>query len=294
MTTITTPQMARRRTRFLPFTALALYGILTIRSPALAADPPPPPPVATVTYARLADLVIASPAIARARIKSVVALKPERAPDVSSGQTRFYVEAETIGLIRGDSVIARKIGFLIDGPSTKAKKPGLKGREVLLFGKVGPQVDQLQLTSSSALLDWNSANEALVRKVMTDTMAQNIPPAIKGITSAFHQAGAIRGESETQIFLETVSGTPISLSIIRRPDEKPHFSASLGEIVDEAASIPEPETMLWYRLACGLPQQMPARALRELPPADARAATVDYTAFREALSPCEKTATPVL
>ncbi|MBN8831054.1 MAG: hypothetical protein J0G94_10630 [Sphingomonadales bacterium] len=280
--------------RALLFPALCLYGILTILSPAQAAEAPTAPATPTVTYARLADLVIASPAIARVKIKSAVALKPERAPDLGTGQTRFYVEAETLGLIRGNSVVARKIGFLLDGSSANAKKPGLKGREMLIFGKVGAQVDQIQLTASTALVDWTPANEALVRKVLADVMAPDVPPAIKGVTSAFHQVGAILGESETQIFLETASGAPISLSILRRPDEKAHFSASLGEIVDEAASIPEPDTMLWYRLACGLPEQLPARALRELAQADAQAAAGDYAAFRAALAPCRREATPVL
>jgi hypothetical protein len=274
--------------------ALCLYGIFTIRTPVQAAEAPPPVAAPTVAYARLADLVIASPAIARVKIKSAVALKPERVPDLTTGQTRFYIEADTIGLIRGNSVIARKIGFLVDGSSERAKKPGLKGREMLVFGRVGTRVDQLQLTSSTALVDWTPANEALVRKVLADVMAKDVPPAIKGVTSAFHQTGSILGESETQIFLETASGAPISLSILRRPDEKAHFSASLGEIVDEAASVPEPDTMLWYRLACGLPPQLPARAVRDLPQADAQAAARDYAAFLGALAPCRREPTPIL
>ncbi len=275
-------------------TALFLYGILGISATGAAAEATPPPAPPTVTYARLADLVIASPAIARARISSAVTLKPEQAPGLAAGQTRFYVEAETIGLIRGESVIARKISFLMDGPSAKAKKPGLKGRVMLLFGRAGAQVNQLQLTSSTALVDWSPANEALARKVLTDALAADLPPAIKRVSSAFHVAGTVVGEGETQIFLETTNAAPVSLSIIRRPDEQPHFSASLGEIVDEAASIPPPGTMLWYRLACGLPDALPGRALGGLEPADAQAATRDYAAFREALAPCDRTARPVI
>ncbi|MBT2185423.1 hypothetical protein [Sphingobium nicotianae] len=289
--------LAPRAGASLTLSALCLYGILGISGPILAAETRPVPPAPappTVTYARLADLVLSSPAIARAKVTSAVALKPEQAPGLNPGQARFYVEAETGGLIRGDSVIARKIAFVMDGSAAKAKKPGLKGRTMLLFGRVGSPVNFLQLTSSTALIDWSPANEALVRKVLADALAPDLPPAIKRISSAFHVPGSIVGESETQIFLETTSGAPISLSIIRRPDEQPHFSASLGEIVDDAATLPPPGTMLWYRLACGLPETLPDRALRSLDPADAQAAASDYAAFRQALAPCDKAATPVI
>lgn len=283
---------SRLRHCFAP-AALSLYGILGIPGLATAAEAPPPA-APTASYASLADLILASPAIAKAQVKSAVALPPDRSPGLAPGQVRFYVEAESIGLIRGDSVIARKISFLIDGPAEKAKKPALKKRSLILFGKVGARVDQFQLTSSNAALDLTPANEALVRKVLADALKPDLPPRITGISSAFHVAGAILGEGETQIFLETADHTPVSLSVIRRPDEQPQFSASLGEIVDDAASLPPPDTMLWYRLACGLPDRLPGRALRDVAQADAQAAIRDYAAFRQALAPCDRTIKPVI
>jgi hypothetical protein len=278
----------------LPFRMLApamfLYGILGISAAGQATQISAEPAAPTVSYARLADLVLASPAIAKVNIKSAIVVPADRAPGLPAGMVRFYVQADTLGLIRGETVVARRISFLLDGPAERTKKPGLKGRTLLAFGKGGSQVDQFQLTSSTGLIDWSPANEALVRKVLADALAPDLPPAITAVSSAFHVAGAVLGEGETQIFLDTSSGTPISLSIIRRPDEQPHFSASLGEIVDDSASLPPTGTMLWYRLACGLPERLPARALREVEPADASAATRDYAAFRAALAPCDRSA----
>jgi len=259
-------------------------------SSAQAADPVSAPVSPTASYARIADLVTLSPAIATVRIASATPLKAERAPDVAQGNARFYVEAETSGLIRGETVIAKKVAFLLDGPAGKATQSSLKRRSFLIFGKIGAQVDQFQLASSTALIEWSPANEALVRKVLGDALAPDAPPAIKGVTSAFHVAGAILGEGETQVFLETTNGTPVSLSIVRRPDELPQFSASLGEIVDNSASFPEPDTMLWYRLSCGLPNSLPDRALRSLEPTDAEQANRDFFAFRQALAPCNREA----
>ncbi len=275
------------------FAAIIPYGILTFSGVSHAQQAPAPVPP-SVSYARMADLVSASSAIATVKIRSVVALKPDRAPDLQPGRARFYVEAETQGLIRGDGVAARRISFLVDGSAANARKPGLKGQIFLLFGRVGGQVNQFQLTSSTAMIPWSPANEALTRSVLTQVMAQDVPPVITGVTSAFHVAGAILGEGETQIFLQTANGTPISLSIIRRPDEETIFSASLGEIVDDSAAFPKKDTMLWYRLACGLPGSIPAPALADLDRNALTQAREDYEAFRQALGHCDRTATPIL
>jgi len=287
------PAPARLRWKLVIGTAFTLAITGTPANLAAAPTPAGQTETATATYARIADLVINSPAVATIQVKKATQLRPERAPDLAPGNARFYVEADTIGLIRGNMVVAKQIAFLIDGPDSKASRAALRKRTFLIFGTVGPQVNQFQLASSTALIDWSPANEALVRKVIHDMLAPDAPPAITGISSAFHVPGAILGEGETQIFLDTSNGTPISLSIIRRPDEQPQFSASLGEIVDNAASLPAPDTPLWYRLACGLPEALPGRALRGLEPVDANKAKRDYHAFQQALAPCARAGHPV-
>ncbi|HWJ69021.1 MAG TPA: hypothetical protein VNS79_03100 [Sphingobium sp.] len=285
--------LRERWTARLSTTLLVLINGLILSSAALAA-PAEQDVRATLTYARAADLVIGSPAVATVEVRTATQLRPDRAPDLPPGRARFFVEADTTGLIRGNDVVAKRIGFLLDGPDDKTSRTRLRKRTFLIFGKVGPQVDQFQLASSTALVDWSAANEALVRKVISEILAPDAPPVITGISSAFHVPGAILGEGESQIFLDTSNGTPISLSIIRRPDEQPQFSASLGEIVDNAASLPAPDTPLWYRLACGLPDALPARALRGLEPVDADRAQRDYHAFQQALAPCARAGHPVL
>src|SRR3546814_7628869 len=69
--------------------------------------------------------------------------------------------------------------------------------------------------------------------------------------------GTIPGESETQIFLRTSDQRPVSLSVLRRPGEAPKWSVSLDEMVDESSAPAGRDTLLWYRLACFLPGQLP-------------------------------------
>jgi hypothetical protein len=106
------------------------------------------------------------------------------------------------------------------------------------------------------------------------------------VGAAFHVPGSLPGEGETQIFLQTVDSRPVSLSILRRPGEQPRWSVSLGEIVDEAAGPPARDTLLWYRLACGLPASLPTTTTADLDPAAAAVAREDYAFVLTALGPC--------
>jgi len=128
-----------------------------------------------------------------------------------------------------------------------------------------------------------------VKHILAALVAPDAPPRILGLGDAFHVAGTIAGEGETQIFLRTESGDPVSLSILRRPGQAPRWAVALGEIVDEAARPPEPGSLLWYRLACSLPPALPPQAVRTLSVQDAEAARADYRLVTAALGPCRRT-----
>src|SRR3546814_10375014 len=115
----------------------------------------------------------------------------------------------------------------------------------------------------------------MLRRILTEAVAADPPPRITGIGNAFHVAGSIPGEGETQIFLTTASGQPVSLSVLRRPGQQPRWAVALGEIADESAATPQRDSLLWYRLDCFLPDQMPEKATMEPDPEDAR--SEEYT-----------------
>ena len=197
---------------------------------AIAATEPAPAPMPS--YARVADLVTAVPAIASVRAKSVTLIPRERATGLAPENNRFLIAAETMSLIRGNDVLSRDVSFLIDLPNAQyPKPPKWKKRPFLLFGSVGSRVDFFQLSSSNAIFAWSADVEAMVRRVAGQFAATDAPPAISGINSAFHVQGTVQGEGETQIFLQTAKGSQVSLSVVRRPDEKPQFGAALGEKV---------------------------------------------------------------
>jgi hypothetical protein len=130
-----------------------------------------------------------------------------------------------------------------------------------------------------------------VRSLLREAARPDAPPRITGIGRAFHVPGSIPGESETQIFLQTADNRPVSLTILRRPGERPRWAVALSEIVDDAAEPPRPESLLWYRLACTLPPSLPAQSLRDSSRNEAAAIQADYRLVMERLGPCRRSRT---
>jgi hypothetical protein len=260
-----------------------------------AAQPAPAPtsPASSYTYADLADLALPAPVVLVATIVRTTSLKPELAPGLRPGHVRMLVEADAARLIRGPQGLAPRITYLADVPlDARGRAPKLRKSQVLLFARpVEGKPAMLQLTAPDAQLALTPGVEERTRAILTEAVAGTAPPRVTGIGGAFHVPGVLPGESETQIFLTTARRQPISLTVLRRPGETPRWAVALGEIVDEAATPPAPETLLWYRLACGLPSSLPDRALAELGPDGAQAARADYQFVLEQLGACARTRT---
>ncbi|URW76666.1 hypothetical protein M9980_05500 [Sphingomonas donggukensis] len=239
-------------------------------------------------YAAVADRVLGAPAIIDVTIRDAQRLKPEEAPGLTAGTARFYVTADVLALIRGPSGIAQRLTYLADVPlDARGKAPKLKKSRAIVFARpVAGRAGEVQLTTPDAQRPWTPALDARVRAIAREVLAADAPPAIAGIGNAFHVAGTLPGEGETQIFLNTTDGRPVSLSILRRPGEQTRWAVALSEIVDDAAGVPRRDTLLWYRLACGLPATLPDRALATMAPADAAIAREDYGFVRESLGRC--------
>jgi hypothetical protein len=267
---------------------LAFFGLIFAVIPAVAQVSPS---ATSVAYADMADLSADTPLAIQAQIRKAVKVKPERAPGLAQGHQRFYVEARVLKLIRGKNGIGRDISYIIDLPlDFRGKAPKLKKRTVLLFAyPVSGKPGFIRLAAPDAQVDWSAEKEAMLRGILAEAVAPDAPPRITGAGTAFHSAGSIPGEGETQIFLTTESGDPVSLSILRRPGQEPRWSVALGEIVDESAAVPAPGSLLWYRLACFLPRNLPEAAVSGLSPNDAAMARSDYQVVLRGLGPCGRT-----
>lgn len=271
----------------------------------LAAAAPGPHESAAVTsaprpslgYADTADLALAAPVVAEVRVAEAIALKKEQAARVRPGFFRFYIEADIISLIRAPQPLPTRVNYVIDlpaGPGGKAPRLAKGSEFLILAAPVVGNSGALRLIAPDAQLPYSPAEADRLRAILREAMSATPPPRITGIGRAFHVPGSLPGESETQIFLQTADGRPVSLSVLRRPGERPHWSVALSEIVDEAAAPPARETLLWYRLACALPATLPAQSLAEgTTEGDAAAIRADYRLVLDSLGPCGRARKPV-
>jgi hypothetical protein len=245
-------------------------------------------PVNVPPYADYADLVLAAPLIVNATIHGTSRLKPVEAPDLVAGTARLYVEADVLTIIRGTEPLPPRIGYLLDVPvDAKGRLPSLKKLHVLLFARPAG-AGQIQLVRPDAQRSWTFGGEKLARNITAEVLAPTAPPRVTGVGHAFHTAGALPGEGETQIFLATDTGRPVSLTIDRAADGARSWKVALSDIVDDSAGPPQRDTLLWYRLACTLPEVLPESSLDGAAPGDATIARDDYGYVRRALGTCDR------
>lgn len=240
------------------------------------------------SYADVADLVTISQLIVDATIKNVQKIGPEQAIGVPVNLQRMLIEADVTALIRGQGGVTPRIRFLLDVPKdAKGKVPKLKKQRIFILGSaVAGRPGEVRLSRPDALIQWSAANDLLVRTITKEAVLIDAPKRITGIASAFYSAGTVLGEGETQVFLRTENSQPMSLSILSRPGQSKRWAVSTAEVIDESATAPSRNSLLWYRLACGLPRDLPFNLVETAESDNAARAQADYKFVIDALGPC--------
>ena len=242
----------------------------------------------TASYSDVADLVVISPLIIDVTVRKAAKVAPEQAIGVPISLQRMLIEADVMALIRGEGGIADRVRFVLDVPKdAKGKVPKLKKQRLFLFGSpVAGRTGDIRLSRPNALANFSPANDALVRRITQEAVLIDAPQRIISVASAFHSPGTVLGEGETQIFLKTEKDQPVSLTVLSRPNQQKQWAVSTAEVIDSSATAPERFTLLWYRLACGLPRSLPTDRIEAARDQDAARAQADYKFIIDALGPC--------
>lgn len=244
-----------------------------------------------MTYADVVSLADGAPLVVRAKVKNQIEVEAARAPGLKPGYARLFVEAQTTALIAGRAPLGESLRYLVDLPrDAKGKVPKLKKQEFVLFARpVTGRPGELQLVRPDGQVPATPDFEARLRPVLASLLAPDAPPRITGIRDALAVEGTLAGESETQIFLDTENDGPVSVTVVRRPNQAPRWGVSWTEIVDQAARPPQPGTLQWYRLACTLPARLPASANLARDEQSRALAAQDYAFVMQQLGPCNRT-----
>ncbi|WP_120076360.1 hypothetical protein [Aurantiacibacter odishensis] len=286
------------RSSITPFRAL-FVGLLgsaaaacATTGPAMSQDMPVAelPPSQAPTYADLVTMAMDADTVAIVAVEDQIPFPAERAPNLPPSQVRLYIEALTQSLLVAPQGVGSELVFVVDQKrDADGDAPDLEDRTFLIFGDLSrSQPGAIQLLSSDSMLPAGPRIESRVRRVLTQLASADVPPAITGVRDVISVPGNLAGESETQMFVETESGAPVSLSVIRRPGMTPEWGVSLGELVDASATPPEPESLEWFQFACFLPRELPADSFLQTDRASQARAREDYAFILAELGPCER------
>ncbi|RJY10339.1 hypothetical protein D6201_10095 [Aurantiacibacter aquimixticola] len=242
------------------------------------------------TYADLVTFARAAPLVAIVTVDDQAVFPVERAPDLAPGRARLYLESLTRNLLTSPTGVGESLTFVTDvDRDADGDAPDLEEQDFIVFASLVPgRPGEVQLVSSRAILAAGPSIEERVRRVLRQLAAADSPPTATGVRDVISVPGNLAGESETQMFVETARGAPVSLSVVRRPGQQPQWGVSFGEIVDSAARPPAPETLEWFALACFLPRELPESAFLQADSDARQRARADYAFVLEELGRCER------
>lgn len=270
--------------------ARPLLAATVLGTSALAAGPSS---VATpLSWTDLADLALASPVVLSATVRRADRVGGRSALDVPAGDVRVLVRADLSAVLKAPSLLPASAAWLWQGRADGRGRPGFaKAAPVLVFatplvGGSQPEIQPLRLVSPHGQVPWTAQTEAVVRGILS----QSVKPGATGlmvtaVSDGFRTDGAIAGVSESQFFLATEGGKPMTLVVRRAPGVPPAVLVATDDLVDRAAAV-QPYTLVWRGLACGLPEALAA------PLADNAGLVEDFGLARASIGPCGRTVTP--
>ena len=269
----------RRRAGLRPFLAL----LIGCAAPAAAQQP---------SWTDWADLALAAPVVLVGSVGKVDRLSRRDAPDVPPTEVRALVQADLQSVLKAPGAMPQGAAWLWQGAAdAKGRAPFAKKDVVFAFarplsGGARPEVQALQLVSPAGQQPWTAEADATVRAILQAALKPGAAGLmVTGISDGFRSEGDVPGTSESQFFLTTEGGRPVTLVVRHEPGRAAEVLAGAGEMVDRAQPI-QPETLLWRGLACGLPQQLPPT----LAGRDGLAS--DYRVAMASIGPCGRTLEP--
>jgi hypothetical protein len=248
------------------------------------------PARAQLSWTDWADLALAAPAVLVADLRGIDRLDRKAAPDVPPGEVRALVTADVRSVLKAPGLFPAGAAWLWQGPADgRGRAPLAKAMPVLLFaapmpGGARPEVQALRLVAPHGQQPWRAADEDVVRRILRAAQAGGAP-MVTGVSDAARTSGDVEGDSESQIFLTTEAGMPMTMLVRRSSGAAPRLEVATGDLVSNAAPV-ERETLLWRGLACGLPPALPPQLA-----ADA-GLVADYAFALDTLGPCGRTQVP--
>ena len=260
--------------QFAPAAPRVAALLALILAPPLRADP---------SFADLAGLTVAAPVIVQATVARGERIADRDSPGLAPGYARLLITVAVDKAIVAPGAIPAELSWLWDVPlDARGKIAKRKSSAVMAWLVVPDPNGKTRLAGPHAQQPWTPALDARVRALAVEAQSGGVP-ALSGVTNGFRADGTVAGESESQFFLAATTGRSMTMVVTTRPGMPRRVAVARGDVIDESAAAVLPGTLLWYRLACTLPAQLPANAGGT----DA-ALAADWAAAIASLGPCDR------
>lgn len=246
------------------------------------------PQLTDAEWLRLAGLAVNSPVVIEGEVRRVRRIGGRAAADVPAGESRHLVELDLTAALKAPGVLPARAEWLWQGPGRNA--PVAKGAQLQVFladprAGPAPEVMQYRLIAPDAMRRRTPADDAALRAILGEARQPGAAGLmVTGVSAGFRTEGTVAGRSESQFFLTTTGGRPLTLTVTRTPDAPPAVSVATGDVIAASAQAIQPRTLVWRALSCGLPAQLPD-TLAESVAADPGLAE-DYALARAGLADC--------
>jgi hypothetical protein len=261
---------------------------------AIAAPPPVPAPVpAAQSYATLARLYLVSPIVARAQVRAEAKIgRKESAllPPLPAGQGRQWLTIDVQNVLKAPAALPARIGLLWQGPLDPGNKlPKWRKKSLILFmtSAASPGgATSYGMSEVGAAFGWTDGDEALLRQIASEASdPAKLGLAIRSLRSAFVTlADGDTSGRYVHFLFQTAVGQPL-VAIVDQQRNQWRLRTTTTDLDQDATPV-LPGTLLWYHLACGLPQTPPEAATRQATTEESQLAAAAWTAMLATLGPC--------
>jgi hypothetical protein len=206
---------------------------------------------------------------------------------IQRSSPRLLVTAAVDAAIVAPAAVPAELSWLWDAPlDARGKLEKRKNLAVMAWVAAPEPNGKTRLVAANAQQPWTPSLDTTVRGIAAEARSGAIP-VVTGVASGFRADGTVAGESESQFFLTTADGRGTTMVVTRRPGSAPRVTVARGDLIDESATNVQQGSLLWYRLACALPAELPAAAGGGDP-----ALVDDWRAAITSIGTCQRRAAP--
>lgn len=278
------------RLRFVSSAVAALaLGLVLLPALPTPAESAPAAAQAPASYPLIANLTLGSDVVLTGTVRKISRVAGRDALSTPEGFSRHLMRVDVSGVLVAPRAIPGEITYVWDAPeSVYGTRPKLKGKNVLLFLRAVPGNDRVyQLVAQNAQILSPGAAVETVRGIAADPIrASGYAHRVTGVVDATRMQRASDENFATHFLVETAEKGLMTVSVPEGTGNRT-IRVMLPDSLGESRPL-EPNSLVSYFLACGLPAVLPAPVLETAAAlGDVAAVEADYQYLRDTVGLCQ-------